>query len=82
MINLFTLPLLLLSGIMLPLTLAPDILQKIAQANPFAYAVDAARALVAGNPGDVAVPQAFVILGVLAALALWWATSSVRKATV
>ena len=81
-INLFTVPLLLLSGIMLPLTLAPDVLQNIAKANPFAYAVNAGRALVAGNPGDLAVQQAFVILGVLAVLALWWATSAVRKATV
>src|SRR5512146_1540345 len=69
-INLFVLPLLLLSGIMLPLSLAPEILRNIAKANPFAYAVDAARALVAGHPGDVTVVQAFVILGVLAVLAL------------
>ncbi|HKS70129.1 MAG TPA: ABC transporter permease [Ktedonobacterales bacterium] len=81
-INLFTVPLLLLSGIMLPLTLAPDVLQNIAKANPFAYAVDAGRALVAGHPADVAIPQAFIIIGALAVLALWWATSSVRRATV
>ena len=80
-VNLFTLPLLLLSGIMLPLSLAPDILQNVAKANPFAYAVDASRALVAGHLGDVTVPQAFIIIGVLAVLTLWWATSSVRKAT-
>lgn len=81
-INLFTLPLLLLSGIMLPLSLAPDILRKVANVNPFAYAVDAARALAAGHVGDLAVSQAFLILGVLAVLTLWWATSSVRRATV
>lgn len=81
-INLFVLPLLLLSGIMLPLSLAPEILRNIAKANPFAYAVDAARALVAGHPGDVAVVQAFVILGVLAVLALTWATRSIRQAAM
>src|SRR5262249_4362113 len=81
-INLFTLPLVLLSGILLPLTLAPDILRQIAKVNPFAYAVDAARALAAGHPDDVVVAQAFLILGVLAVLALVWATSSIRKAAM
>lgn len=81
-VNLFTLPLLLLSGIMLPLSLAPDVLRNIAKANPFAYAVNAARALVAGHPGDLAVGQAFLILGVLAVLAVYWATRSIRQAAL
>ena len=53
-VNLFVLPLMLLSGILLPLTLAPDVLQNVAKFNPFAYAVDASRALVGG---DFAPPQ-------------------------
>jgi ABC-2 type transport system permease protein len=81
-VNLVALPLLLLSGIMLPLSLAPDVLRTIAKGNPFAYSVDAARALVGGHFGDTAVTQAFIILGVLALLALWWATSSIRKAAM
>lgn len=81
-VNLFALPLLLLSGIMLPLSLAPDVLQNVAKANPFAYAVNAARALVAGHPGDLAVGQAFIILGVLAVLAVYWATRSIRQAAL
>ena len=81
-VNLVALPLLLLSGIMLPISLAPDILRTIAQGNPFAYSVDAARALVAGHLGDIAIAQAFIILGVLALLALWWATTSIRKAAM
>src|SRR5215831_11643967 len=56
-VNLVALPLLLLSGIMLPLSLAPDILKNIAKANPLAYAVDGSRALVSGHLGDVAVFQ-------------------------
>ncbi len=82
MVNLFALPLLLLSGIMLPLTLAPDILQKIAKANPMAYAVDASRALVGGHLSDIAVVQAFLIFGILALLSLFWATRSIRKAAM
>jgi ABC-2 type transport system permease protein len=81
-VNLFSLPLFLLSGIMLPLSLAPDILQKIANANPFAYAVDAARALIGGHLQDVAVLQAFANFAVLGALALFWATRSIRKAAM
>ena len=81
-VNLVALPLLLLSGIMLPLSLAPDILQKIAKANPFAYAVQAARALIGGHLQDVAVLQAFAIFAVLGALALFWATRSIRKAAM
>src|SRR5215469_5218263 len=81
-VNLVALPLLLLSGIMLPLSFAPDVLRTIANANPFAYAVTAARALVAGSLGDLAVRQAFIIFGVLAVLALYWVTRSVRKAAM
>jgi ABC-2 type transport system permease protein len=80
--NLFTLPLLLLSGIMLPLSLAPEVLQQVAKANPFSYAVNAARDLVAGQFSATVVPQAFIILGVLAVLALVWATQSIRKAAM
>ncbi len=82
MVNLFGLPLLLLSGVMLPLSLAPDSLQQIAKANPFAYAVTAGRALVNGHLSDVAILQAFVIFGIAAVLALFWATRSLRKATM
>ncbi|WIG57892.1 MAG: ABC-2 [Ktedonobacterales bacterium] len=81
-VNLFALPLLLLSGIMLPLTLAPDILKNVAKANPFSYAVNAARALVAGHLTDTAVVQAFIILVALAVLTIFWATRSVRKAAM
>lgn len=80
-VNLFALPLLLLSGVMLPLSLAPEVLRNIAKANPFAYAVDGARAMVNGHLGDAAVAQALVIFGVLAVLALVWATRSMRQAT-
>jgi ABC-2 type transport system permease protein len=81
-VNVVTLPLLLLSGIMLPLSFAPDILQKIANFNPFAYAVTGSRALVAGSLGDVAVMQGFIIFGALAVLALFWVTRTIRKAAM
>lgn len=81
-VNLVALPLLLLSGIMLPLSFAPHILRDIAKANPFAYAVDGSRALVAGSLGSASVTQAFIIFAVLAIGALYWATAGIRKATM
>ncbi len=48
-INFFLLPLQLLAGITLPLTLAPLWLQRIAFFNPFAHAVSAARSLFVGD---------------------------------
>jgi len=82
MVNLFALPLLLLSGVMLPLTLAPDLLQNIAKGNPFAYAVNGGRALVNGNLSDITVIQAFCIFAITAGLALFWATRAIRKAAM
>src|SRR5579859_5585989 len=81
-VNFFALPLLLLSGITLPITLAPALLQHIARLNPFACAVNAARALVNGNPGDISVLYAFVIFIVLTVLSLAWASRSMRQATI
>ena len=45
-------PLLLLSGILLPMALAPDWLQTLSDLNPLTHAVDAARALFNGEWGD------------------------------
>lgn len=79
-INTVATPLLLLSGITLPLTLAPKIIRSLAVVNPFAYEVTASRALFLGNFGDPAVLVSVVLLGGLAALAFWWAVRSFRKA--
>ena len=78
-LNFFTLPLLLLSGIVLPLTLAPGWMRATALVNPFAYAVEAARNLFIGSFGDVSVVSAFVVVGVLSALALLWAVRVFRR---
>jgi ABC-2 type transport system permease protein len=79
-INTFATPLLLLSGITLPLTLAPRIIRAIASANPFAYEVSASRALFLGNFGDPAILVSAIMLGGLAVLAFWWAIRSFRRA--
>lgn len=61
-----TLPLLLLSGVLLPISLAPDWLRAIASINPLAYAVDAARAVFNGQLDDVSVLKGVLVMSVLA----------------
>ncbi len=78
-LNTVSAPLLLLSGITLPLSLAPQIIRSIAAVNPFAYEVTAARSLFLGNFADVSILIGIVFLGVLAALAFVWAARSFRK---
>jgi len=66
-------PLFLLSGIFLPLTLAPGWLRGIADYNPFAWAVDGTRALFAGDLGNDRVWQGLLIIGGLTVLSVAWA---------
>ena len=66
-------PVLLLSGILLPLTFAPGWLQAVADWNPFSWAVNGVRALFLGDLGAPEVWQGLVIMAVLAILALTWA---------
>ena len=63
--NSIIVPLLLLSGILLPMSLAPAWLFTVSRFNPFVYVVDATRAAFVGNLAGTA-----VLLGVLAAVAL------------
>ena len=65
-----TLPLLLLSGVLLPLTLAPGWLRAIAAANPLSYAVDAARAVFNDHLGDVSVEKGVLLTALLAVFAV------------
>lgn len=80
MLNSVIQPLLLLSGILLPLTLAPHWLRVVASINPLSHVVDAARALFNGQLTDVVVGQGLIILVALTGLALWWAARSFRQA--
>jgi ABC-2 type transport system permease protein len=66
-------PVLLLSGILLPLTFAPGWLQGIADWNPFSWAVNGTRALFRGDLGAPAVWQGLLIMAVLAVAAVAWA---------
>jgi len=74
------LPLMLLSGILLPLSLAPSWMVVLAHIDPMYYAVEASRVLANGSIVNGTVVTAFGALGVLTALSLWWATGVYRKA--
>ncbi len=80
-LNLLSAPLLLLSGITLPLTLAPAVIRAIALANPFAYEVTGARSLFIGNFNNSAILIGVAYLALLAGLSFLWAARSFRKGT-
>lgn len=61
-----SLPLLLLSGVLLPLSLAPGWLQAVANLNPLSYGVTAARDVFNGHAGDAAVGRGIAIMVALA----------------
>lgn len=75
-----TLPLLLLSGVLLPMSLAPDWLRAIALADPLSYAVDAGRAVFNDHLGDVSVVKGVGIMAALAALAVAAAARAFNRA--
>ena len=61
-----SLPLLLLSGVFLPLSLAPDWLRTVANFNPLSYGVTAARDVFIGLGGDINVAKGVAIMAALA----------------
>jgi ABC-2 type transport system permease protein len=74
------LPILLLSGMLLPMELAPTWLQDLAHINPAYYAVEAGRLLVAGQILEWRVAEAYLFLVPLTALVVTWATRAFQKA--
>ncbi len=74
------LPLTLLSGVLLPLSLGPVWIQAIAHLNPLYYAVEASRVLSTGAIASTEVYKAFAVLVPLAVITLIWATGVYRKA--
>jgi ABC-2 type transport system permease protein len=74
------LPLLLLSGILLPMALAPDWLRFISSLNPLTHAVDASRALFNGDWGNAEVAIGVVLTTVFAIGAVWLASRAFSRA--
>lgn len=78
--NTFALPILLLSGILLPLTAAPTVLKTMAAVNPFSHFVDAVRDLFANDIGSGGVLLGFGLATALAFLCCAWAIRLYRTA--
>jgi ABC-2 type transport system permease protein len=74
LLNMVMVPLMLLSGIMLPMTLGPGWLQGVARATPFRYIIDAMREAFQGQySGTIMVEGVAVAVG-MAAVCLWVAS--------
>ena len=73
------LPLTLLSGVLLPISLGPKWLQAIAHINPLYYTVEASRVLGGGNIANAQTLAAFAVIVPLTAIALWWAARVYAK---
>lgn len=76
-----TFPLLLLSGILLPMALAPDWLRFLSSINPLTHAVDAVRALFNGQWGQPEIVIGTVVTGALAIVGVWVASRAFTRAT-
>lgn len=80
-VNALNLPVLLLSGILLPLSLAPTWLRWLAAVNPLSHTVTAARLLLNGEFADGRVLLGFAVTAVLAGLCLGWALRRLAQHT-
>jgi ABC-2 type transport system permease protein len=65
-------PVMLLSGMLVPLTLAPLWMVQVARWNPFYWATNGMRALFAGQLGASSVWESLVIVLVLSVVAMTW----------
>ena len=74
-----SLPLLLLSGVLLPMSLAPTWLRRASEVNPLTHVVDATRALFRGSFGIADVAWGIGVTVVLAALLALWGTRTFQR---
>jgi len=78
-INMVMMPVLLLSGILLPMTLGPQWLQKVANVMPTKHVVDAVRNSFLGDFTVSALGWGVAWTLVLLVVSLWWGTATFRR---
>jgi ABC-2 type transport system permease protein len=78
-INMVMMPVLLLSGILLPMTIGPEWLQRVSDFMPFRWIVDAVRDTFLGDFSTSHVMWGTTWTIALFGLALWWGTAVFRK---
>ena len=79
LLNMVSIPVLLLSGILLPMTLAPRWLQRLAELNPFSHVVDGARAAFRNDFADHALVVGLLSAALLAVVGLAVATRTFQR---
>jgi ABC-2 type transport system permease protein len=70
----------LLSGILLPMALAPEWLRFLSNLNPLTHATDAARALFNSDWGNPEIAIGVAITSILAVIAVWIAARTFSRA--
>jgi ABC-2 type transport system permease protein len=78
-INMVMMPVLLLSGILLPMTIGPTWLQRVSDFMPIRYVVDGVRSSFGGDLASSGLLWGVTWSVVLFALALWWGTATFRR---
>ena len=78
-INMVMMPVLLLSGILLPMTIGPDWLQSASDVMPIKHVVDAVRGSFMGDFAADTILWGTAWTVLLLGLALWWGTRTFRK---
>ena len=78
-INVVMMPVLLLSGILLPMTIGPAWLERASDFMPIRHVVDAVRQSFAGDLASSSVLWGSLWAVGLFALAVWWGTSTFRR---
>jgi ABC-2 type transport system permease protein len=79
LLNMIMVPLMLLSGIMLPMTLGPHWLRIAAKCTPFGYIINAMRGAFAGHYFDSIMVEGICVAVGLAAICLWLASRAFIK---
>jgi ABC-2 type transport system permease protein len=79
LLNAVLLPVLLLSGILLPMTIAPGWLETISDFMPIKHVVQAVRDSFAGEIATTATLWGALWTLVLVSLAVWWGTTTFRR---
>jgi ABC-2 type transport system permease protein len=78
-INMVMMPVLLLSGILLPMTIGPAWLEKASEFMPIRHVVDAVRSSFAGDFSMSGLLWGSVWALALFAVAVWWGTATFRR---
>jgi ABC-2 type transport system permease protein len=78
-INVVMMPVLLLSGILLPMTIGPDWLIRASDFMPVRWITDAVRGSFLGDFSTSAMFWGTAWAGLLFVVALWWGTATFRK---